>query len=259
MVIAALSAFFLIFFGGGSDTFLLNPDLKKNVNTYVVDKDRKMEIEQVIKQVEQSQKSFREQKKKGYNKKVEALNMNRASTLNDFKVVFDNFYKELSVIQDRFLDSELKIRSLIKPNEWDSIMTKVLQTPDKEKTRKHLLKENEKLHDDLLKACEKHIPDAAGKEKARMIVDEYQKKGDTLTEAFLDLGYRYRESIRPYKVTRKDFEPQRTAMLKLRRSYTDYLVTMRFNLLEITPEAEWNGLARELNNNLFYLGSGDSK
>jgi hypothetical protein len=83
--------------------------------------------------------------------------------------------------------------------------------------------------------------------QARVLVDEYSTKGDSLANAFLDLNNRYMQAIRPYKVTRADFEPLRTKMIGLRRNYTDYLVYMRFKLIALTPEKQWEGLAKELN------------
>jgi hypothetical protein len=258
MIIGLLTLAYILF-GGGNETFLLNPNLKSNVNKYVTDKNRKTEIDQVIKQVEKNQANFQKQTKKVYDKKLVALNMNRLSTMDDFKQEYDSFYLGLIELQNGFLDSELKIRSLIHPNEWDSIMNKVLKQPAKEKIRKNLIGENKKLHDKLLNVCNKYIPDTAGKKKARVLVDGYENKGDTLADAFLDLNYQYLNTLRPYKVTRQDFEPQRAKMIELRRNYTGYLVNMRFQLMELTPEKEWEGLAKELNNNFTYMGAGASK
>jgi hypothetical protein len=258
-MIIGLLALAYIFFGSGHQTFLLNPNLKKNVDTYVSDKNRKTEIYQVIKQVEKREENFLKQTKKVYDKKLVNLNMNRTSTTADFKMEYDKFYDSLKDLQNGYLDSELKIRSLIHPNEWDSIMNKVLQQPDKGKARKNLFEENQKLHDKLLKACEKYIPDSTRKAKANTFADEYKNKGDTLADAFLNLNYRYIETIRPYDVTRKDFEPMRAEMLALRRNYSDYLVEMRFELLSITPEKQWNDFAKELNTNFVYMGAGISK
>jgi hypothetical protein len=258
-MIIGLLALAYVLFGGGNETFLLNPNLKKNVDTYVADKNRKMEIDQIIKQVGKSQASFQKETKKVYDKKLVELNMNRASTSSDFKLEYDSFYIDLKGLQNGYLDSELKMRSIIRLGEWDSIMNKVLQQPDKEKVRKNILGENKKLHDRLLSACEKRIPDSAGKEKAKRLVDGYEVKGDTLAYAFLNLNYRYIETLRPYNVTRQDFEPMRAEMIELRRNFTDYLIDMRFKMMEITPEKEWEGLAKELNNNFTYMGAGISK
>ena len=258
MLIGLLALYFILF-GGGNQTFLLNPDLQKNVDTYVMDKNRRTEIDDLIKQVKKSEENFQKQTKKVYEKRLEDLNMNHSSTRSDFQREYDSFYISLRALQNRYLDSELKIRSLIRPNEWDSIMNKVLKQPDNAKARKALFGENEKLHNRLLSACEKNIPDSAGKKKARVLVDEYRAKGDTLANAFLNLSYRYIHAIRPYNVTRKDFEPQRAEMIELRRSYTNYLVDMRFKLMAITPEKKWESVAKELNIDFNYMGAGASR
>jgi hypothetical protein len=82
---------------------------------------------------------------------------------------------------------------------------------------------------------------------------------DSVIAAFLNLNYKYMKAVRPYKVSRSDFEPLRSNMIELRRSYTNYLVDMRFKLKAITPQKQWNVLAKELNNNFVYIGAGISK
>lgn len=258
MIIGLLALAYFIF-GGGSQTFLLSPNLKKNVDTYVTDKKRKEEIYQLIKQVEKSEENFEKQTKKVFDKKLIALNMNRASTTADFIQEYNIFYDSLQGLQNGYLNSEIKIRTLILPKEWDSIMNKVIKMPDQVKARKSLHEENLKLYYKLLAACRKYIPDSLGKVKAKSYADEYKVKGDTLANAFLDLNYRYLKTLRPYKVSRKDFEPMRAEMIELRRNYTNYLVDMRFKLMAITPLKNWEGLAKELNNNFVYLGAGVSK
>jgi hypothetical protein len=258
-MIIGLLALAYIFFGGGNQTFLLNPNLKKNVDTYVTDKNRKNEIYLVIKQVEKNEENFEKQTKKVVDKKLVDLNMNRASTTADFSAEYKIFYDSLQSLQNKYLDAELKIRSYIHPNEWNSITKKILSLPVNAKARKSLFEENQKLHDRLLKACYKYIPDSTGKIKAKAFVDEYKDKGDTLADAFLNLNYRYIKAVRPYHVTRKDFEPMRAKMLELRKNYSNYLVEMRFKLLALTPEKQWNDLAKELNNYFVYMGAGVSK
>jgi hypothetical protein len=259
MIIGLLALAYLIF-GGGQDTFLLNPNLKKNVSTFVVDKNRRSDIDKLIKQIEKNEESFQKETKKVYEKKLVDLNMNRASTRDEFYKEYANFYEGLKGLQNAYLDSEIKIRTLILPNEWDSIMKKVLlEQPENEKIRKKLIEENQKISDKLLKSCNQHIPDSAGKRQAGIFVNEYKDKGDSVTDAFLKLNYRYMEAARAYKVTRQDFEPIRAEMIKLRKNYSNYLVVMRFKLLAITPEKEWEGLAKELNSNFRYMGAGFSE
>jgi len=55
-------------FGGGHQTFLLNPALKKNVDTYVSDSKHKTEIYQLIKQVEKYEVGFEKESKSVFDK-----------------------------------------------------------------------------------------------------------------------------------------------------------------------------------------------
>ncbi len=225
----------------------------------LLDKGRRDQIDIILKQVGKNEEKFQKETKRSFGKKLESLNMNRASTIAQFNAEYTNFYDSLKGLQESYINSEIKIKSLIHPNEWDSIMNKVLKLPAKAKIRKDLLAENKKLHDRLLKACNDRIPDSAGKVKARTYVDQYLVKGNALTDGFLDLNYKYITAIRPYAATRPDFEKPRVDMIDLRRNYTSYLIDMRFKLMSITPEKNWDGLAKELNNDFNYLGAGVSK
>jgi hypothetical protein len=108
----------------------------------------------------------------------------------------------------------------------------------------------------LILACDKYITDSAGKAKTRLILGEYEIKGDNLAEAFLELNYQYLKAVSAYQVTKQDFIPIQAKMLGLRRSYSNYLVEMRFKLLAITPEKNWKDLAKDLNSCFYYLGPG---
>ena len=258
MIIGLLTLYFILF-GGGHETFLLDPNLEKTVSVYVKDKDRKAQIDKVIKAVEKSEENFQKETKKVYDKKLVALNMTPTSTPADFNKVYDSFYVSLTNLLDGYLGSEFKVRSLILPNEWDSIMNKAVKQPDAAKVRKAILSQNQKLQDRLILASNKYITDPTARSKANVIIGDYEIKGDNLAEAFLELNFQYLKALRPYKVTRQDFEPIRAKMLALRRNYTDYLVEMRFKLKTLTPEKNWNDLAKELNNCFAYLGPGVSQ
>jgi hypothetical protein len=255
MLIGLLLTAFLIF-GGSHQTFLLNPDMKKNVNEFVKDKSRKDQINQLIKQTMKSETDFQKKIEKPTGKKLVDLNMNRSSVQNQFSAIYDTLYDSLESLQTGYINTELKIQSLLHPAEWDSIMNRVLKQPERGKISKSILAKNKKLHDQLLNACNKRMADSAAREKAKVYVDEYLVHGNALANAFLDLNYKYIASIRPYSATRADFEKPRQQMIDLRKNYSDYLVNMRYNLMALTPEKEWPGLAKELNNDFDYLGAG---
>ena len=257
MLIGLLIAF--IFLGGSHQTFLLNPNLEKNVSLYVKDKSRKEEIDKIIKQTIKSEDIFQKKIEKPTCKKLEDLNMNHLSTQSQFNKEYATLYDSLESLQNSYLSSELKIRSLIHANEWDSIMNKTLVQPAREKVSKAIYAKNIKLHDQLIKACNERITDSMNRKKAKSYADTYFAKGNSLAKAFLDLNYKYLSAIRPYTATRSDFEKPGKEMIDLRKNYSEYLVDMRFKLMAITPEKEWPGLAKELNNEFNYLGAGGTR
>jgi len=57
MLIGLLTLYFLVF-GGKHETFLLDPTFQKSVSTYVKDKDRKSQIDKLIKETEKNEENF---------------------------------------------------------------------------------------------------------------------------------------------------------------------------------------------------------
>ena len=76
-------------FGGSAEMLFLNPEIKKNVKTYVADQQRKKDIYVIIKQIETDQESFLKKRKKVYAKKSSELNLNYASKRRDFEKLFN--------------------------------------------------------------------------------------------------------------------------------------------------------------------------
>src|ERR1700755_1048651 len=98
MIIGLLTLAYLLF-GKGHETFLLNPNIEKSVSIYIKDKQRKNEIDSVIKKVEKTEAAFQKKVKDVYRKKLVELNMNRASTSAEFTKEYDAFYTDLSAMQ----------------------------------------------------------------------------------------------------------------------------------------------------------------
>ncbi|HET7002297.1 MAG TPA: hypothetical protein VFI33_13335, partial [Puia sp.] len=79
MIIGLLTLAYLLF-GSGHETYLLNLGLEKSVSDYVKDKQRREEIDQVIKQTKKTESVFQKKMKDVYEKKLVQLNMKRTST-----------------------------------------------------------------------------------------------------------------------------------------------------------------------------------
>lgn len=258
MIIGLLTLAFLVFCKG-HETILLDPNLQKSVNIYVKDKERKSEIDQVIKQVTKTEETFQKKMKDVYAKELVRLNLSRTSKPTEFVQEYNMFYQDVRTEMNSYIDAEMKFRSLTKENEWDSIMSRAAKQPNNVKLKKNLTEENNKYYQHLLATCNKYIQDAAGKTEALGLLDTYKRKVDSVADAFLDLNYRYLNALRPYSATTASFQSLRDNTISLRKNYSDYLVTMRFKLLPLVPGKDWETLAKELNPAFADISPGVSK
>lgn len=247
MVAGLVALLALLFFGGGYDTILLNPDMEKGVKTYVTDKNSVKEIHQIIKQTGKKQESFTKDSKKGAIKSFEELNLDYHAKRDDFQIVLDEFFTGLANLQKESLDSELKVRSLITEEEWNKIMDDVVKTPEKGKVDKQIEKITEQMKEDLIKACQTTITDSLALLDVTNLADEYKVKSLSFARDLMDLGYKDHESIRKYDTPREDFESLALEVLNHRKSYMNYILDLRFLLKDIVSPEAWPDLAKSLN------------
>lgn len=250
MIVGLIGLFALLFFGGGYDSIMLNPEMEKNVKTYVLDKDRVKEISHIIKQMSDSQEAFAKGSKKKAIKTFQELNLNYYTKSEDFHAILDPLFTSLAVLQKGNIDSELKIRALINEDEWNNIMTMVVNTPDKEKVKNQVKKLSDEMKDHLIKACKSSITDSIALSSALILADAYGAKSLNFAEKLMDLGYKNHESIRKYNAPREDFEALASEILHYRKDYMHYIVDLRFQLKTLVDESTWSDMAKALNNGL---------
>ncbi len=254
-MLAGLLLALLIVFTGGYDTVMLNPEMKKNVQDNVQDKDRRHQIDQILKNITKDQKAFLKNTHKPGLKKLENLNMDYSSPKEEFEAVLNSYYTNLEELQKKYLDAELNIRSLTQEEEWNKIMEMVLQQPDKEKHASQIKKMIDRMYSNLLNACENNITNVQNLEKALNLVAKYKTNSTDLTEKMVNMGYKQQEEIRMYNAPRANFEALRAEILTSRSEYMANVVDMRFRLKDLTPEANWKNIAKAINQNLSKAGS----
>jgi hypothetical protein len=248
MLAGLLLALFLLV--SGQETFMLNPEMEKSIKTTVKDKERKHQIDQILKEIKQDQKLFLKKTQKPSLKKLEELNLEYTSTAEDYQVVLNSYFTDLGVLQNKYLDKELQIRSLTKEEEWNKIMEMVIEKPNKEKHKKEIDKMCNQMHSNLLKAVEKNITDTISLKKARLLLEDYKTSSITISEKLLNASYKQNEAIRLYDTPRANFELLRLELLNSRKEYMSFVVAMRFQLKVLTPKENWKNVAKAINNNL---------
>ncbi len=252
-MLAGLLVAILMFFSG-NETVMLNPEMGKSIKKTVQDKERKQQIDQVLKEIKQDQKLFIKETQKPSLKELENLNLDYNSSRESFESLLNTYYTELEELQNKYLDNELKIRSLTKEDEWTRIMDLAVQKPDKEKDMNEIRKQADHMHANLQKAVESNITDTASLDKARLLLDEYESRSVKIAEQLLHTTYNQHEAIRSYDASRSGFESLRSEILATRKEYMSFVVDMRFQLKDLTPEANWKNVAKAINKNLEKAG-----
>lgn len=247
MIAALVALIAIIFLGGGYETVLLNPDMKKNIHEYVQDKEHVKQIDALIKEIGSSQKTFMKKIHKPDFKSFNALNLDYNSTRESYTDLLNKYFTAVEALQNNYIQSELKMRELITETEWNNIMGALLTEPDKEKDKKQADKMVEQMHRSMLKACEKEISDTNNLDKARLILNEYKAHTEELVNTLLARGYKNRKTIRQYNASKGDFEEFKLELLDQRREYANFIIDMQFQLKKLTEETEWGKLAKELN------------
>jgi hypothetical protein len=246
MLIGLTALVMMLFFGGGQETYFLNPDIQKSVKTYVADKHRKSEIKNLIKEIEKDQKSFLKKRNKYYNKKASELNLDYHAKRSDFDKLFSEYFEDRQKMMNSYWDKESKIRSLFVEAEWNQMIEQVLEKPDKEKARKGFTKASEKIFGDLAAVCKKQITKASGQEAALQAVKVQQETVNRIIDEYLNQNYKHLELLRNLTATKDDFEQATKSLNQLRKEILKGVSDMRFEIIANTTEAEWKRVAKEI-------------
>lgn len=247
MIWAALAIAIIGLLGGGNETFFLTPDLKKNVKTFVEDKERKAEIFALMKESKKRQVAFVKLRKKTF-KDYKKLNLDRNTTLEKHQAFVNDYFDARKEISAFSIDKELAMKKLMTEEEWNNIMNSVMEKTDKDKIRKKMEQSSQKFFETLTEMAETSIVDATKKGAVMESLDEFQEDINTYIPSVAELSYKNLETIRDYNATKYEYENGAEELQKMRREINDDFLKLRFQLLELTTEKEWNKIIKAYNN-----------
>jgi hypothetical protein len=245
MLIGIAAIVIAIFFAGGQETFFLTPKLKKQVKTYVIEKDRQKEIFVIMKESKKKQKAFTKTRK-SYMKKYHQLNLDRNSTVEDHKELFVAYYDERKEIVDYSIEQEMAMKKITTEEEWGDIMNVVLAQTTKEKARDKMQKTMDKAFGNVIQSCNDHISNPDNRNSAVSSVTRLQGKVDELIPRLADLGYKNMETIRDYSAAKSAYERISNDHHQMRKEIDDLFLDFRFELLDMTTVDEWNVLMKDI-------------
>ena len=246
MIWAALAMLIISFLGGGNETFFLTPDLKKNVKTFVEDGERKKEIFSLMKESKKEQKRYVKSRKKYY-KEYKKLNLDRNSTLEDHQTFVNKYFNSRKEISAYSINKELAMKNLTTEEEWDNIMDAVMEKTDKGKVQKKMEQTSQKFFEKLNEVAERSITDESNKRTVMESLDEFQKDINAYIPSVAELSYKNLETIRNYNASKSEYENGADDLQKMRSEINDDFLKLRFQLLELTTEKEWNKIIKAYN------------
>ena len=96
----------------GSDNAFINPAAKADVKKYILDKDRRVEVLDLMKTYESEFKVGRKKEKK-HEKALEKLFEIRGSEMANFQSLFDDYMQSRELRQLSYLEAVLRAKSII--------------------------------------------------------------------------------------------------------------------------------------------------
>jgi hypothetical protein len=158
-------------------------------------------------------------------------------------------------IQSSYWTRDSRIRTIFKEDEWNGMMTAVLEKPDKDKARKGFNKESDKLFEGIINSCKKNIQDEGKRLSAVNAVEGAQMEVNAFVEAYLNQDYDHLETLRSKNASKEDFDKAASQINALRKGVLTHLIDMRFQVISNTTEDEWGKISKELDQ-LFKKGKG---
>ena len=135
MIVGTIALISMLFFGGVE--YFLMDELEKGVKTFVVEKDRRKEIQADLKESMDIIKAFNKDRASKL-KVLKEMNANRDVTEKELDKFYNDRHEERSTLQDNVISARLKVLPKLKEEEWEGIvkMSEETVTAKREKAAK---------------------------------------------------------------------------------------------------------------------------
>lgn len=165
MLIAGLIALLSMMLGDATMPFLL-PKEEKSINKIIKDPVKSKQLKIIAKGIEEREDQYKEDKK-AYTKELEALNLERLTTSEQFQIVADQIYHINKEAFDYMVKVRLSIGEFITVEEWNAIIDDGKKRYHKTETKyEKAYPDFEKVINKIIDRVEEVISD---KEKAKLI------------------------------------------------------------------------------------------
>jgi hypothetical protein len=239
MIIGIVAAIMILFSVLGSETAFIDPNAKKDIKKYIIDKNTQNEILGLMKAYTKEYKTSRKIEKK-LEKQMEELFAVRGNTTEDFQLVFDEYMQSRKSRQGSFIKSILKTKSLISDTEWENMIANFdskikKQLKEQEKIISKVESDNAKM-DSQLKS---QIDDVERSDQVAKIMREVNKSEVAILKKLSAYNYKDNELLRNRVATEDEYIKAYKEYNDLWQEYFELYFNAYVNLSEVVTDEEW--------------------
>ena len=249
MIVGIVTLFSMLFgVGGQVDIFFLD-NLDKGVKKYVVDKDRKKELQGILKDYTSTLKDFRKERKSKV-KDLKEKNKDRSGTEEWFRDFFTGRIDEREELQAYWIEHRLELQEKIMPDEWALIIKMAedevakLEAKEQKKARKQKDKD---IFSKLETTINEQIADQGKRSEVMTALEQYEKKVDELGDNLKDINVTETDFLADQNATKEDMEKVARSINDLRKELYSSYSSFYLEVLENTTVEEWNPIMKEFN------------
>ena len=195
-----------LFFGGANIEVFYLDKIEKGVKEYVVDKDRRKELEGMLKAYTVAAKDFSKKREKAL-KILKKKNLDRTTS----KEWYDNFLEERldehKILQEQFIDQRLLLQQILTLEEWTQIVELASDEATKievKEKKKQTDSKNKSLFRDLEKALNTKIADDHRRSVVADGLEGYEKSYDEISRTIDNIDVNHTGFLSDQNATKEE-------------------------------------------------------
>jgi hypothetical protein len=251
MIIGLTTLIAILFFGGVSETFLVDK-LDKGVKKYVIEKERKKEITADLREAKKYIKAFNKERKKQF-KTFQEMNTDKNISRVQMEEFFVQLMKDRRVFEDRVIEDRISISAKLRPGEWDAIMDYSRASVNKTKTKSEKKVAKGKFSEPFEKTfevIEKDIADSVKLQNVRNALTTFVESQKRTVSTLLSMNSVDSNILSKQKASRDELKDLAENLNVHRKKAFDDLVEFHYTVVEQTTDEDWAKVMKSFNKEL---------
>lgn len=249
MIVGIVTLFSMLFgVGGQVDIFFLD-NLDKGVKKYVVDKDRKKELQGILKDYTSTLKDFRKERKSKV-KDLKEKNKDRSGTEEWFRDFFAGRIDEREELQAYWIEHRLELQEKVMPDEWALIIKMAEDEMAKLEAKEEKKARKQKDQDIFLKleaTINEQIADQEKQSEVMSALAKYEKKVDELGNNLENINVTETDFLANQNASKEEMKRFAGSINDLRKELYKSYSEFYLEVLDNTTAEEWKAIMKEFN------------